>query len=111
MGPIIETRRLRLYPADDETMKELVEREQDPDLKQAYAEMLAGCVNDPEHRIWYAVWFISPPDEPDRIAGDLSFKGPAADGAVELGYGLREGYCGKGYMTEAVKAITEWALR
>ena len=29
---------------------------------------------------------------------------------VELGYGLRSGCCGQGYMTEAVAAVTSWAL-
>jgi RimJ/RimL family protein N-acetyltransferase len=49
-------------------------------------------------------------DSPGVIAGDLCFKGPCTDGAVEIGYGLREGFCGKGYMTEAVKTVTRWAL-
>jgi RimJ/RimL family protein N-acetyltransferase len=47
---------------------------------------------------------------PGTIVGDLSFKGLAVDGMVELGYGLRDGYCGHGYMTEAVKAISAWAV-
>ncbi len=29
---------------------------------------------------------------------------------VEIGYGLKEEYRHHGYMTEAVKVITEWAL-
>lgn len=29
---------------------------------------------------------------------------------IEIGYGLKEEYRHHGYMTEAVKAITEWAL-
>ena len=29
---------------------------------------------------------------------------------IEIGYGLKEEYRHYGYMTEAVKAITEWAL-
>ena len=29
---------------------------------------------------------------------------------VEIGYGLKEEYRHHGYMTEVVKAITEWAL-
>ena len=44
------------------------------------------------------------------MVGDLSFKGLNADGMAELGYGLREGRCGKGYMTEAVIALCAWAL-
>ena len=53
---------------------------------------------------------LYPISHPGTIVGDLSFKGLAADGMVELGYGLRDGYCGHGYMTEAVKAISAWAV-
>jgi RimJ/RimL family protein N-acetyltransferase len=49
-------------------------------------------------------------EQPNTIVGDLCFKGITDDGMVEIDYGLKEGYCGNGYMTEAVRAITEWAL-
>ena len=106
----IESERLLLYPISDKKMEQLIENEQDADLKQAYSEMLQGCLNKPEKRMWYAVWFMELKSQPGTIVGDLSFKGLATDGMVELGYGLREGYCGHGYMTEAVKAMTKWAL-
>ena len=107
----IESERLLLYPISDKKMEQLIENEQDADLKQAYSEMLQGCINEPEKRMWHAVWFMELKSQPGTIVGDLSFKGLATDGMVELGYGLREGYCGHGYMTEAVKAMTKWALR
>ena len=106
----IETERLLLYPISDKEMVQLVENEQDADLKQAYSEMLQGCVSEPEKRIWHAVWFMELKSQPGTVVGDLSFKGLAADGMVELGYGLWDGYCGHGYMTEAVKAISAWAV-
>lgn len=106
----IESERLLLYPIRDSEMVQLIENEQDADLKQAYSEMLQGCINEPEKRMWHAVWFMELKNQPGTIVGDLSFKGLAADGMVELGYGLREGYCGHGYMTEAVKVIAKWAL-
>ena len=108
--PEIETERLILYPIGDAEMAELVERESDPDLRQAYAEMLQGCIQEPEHRLWYAVWQIELKNGSGTVVGDLCFKGLGADGMVELGYGLYEGCCGKGYMTEAVRAISAWAL-
>ena len=108
--PVIETGRLILYPIGDAEMAELVERERDPDLRQAYAEMLQGCIQEPEHRLWHAVWQIELKNGLDTVVGDLCFKGLGADGVAELGYGLREGCCGKGYMTEAVRAISAWAL-
>lgn len=106
----IESERLLLYPISDNAMVQLIENEQDADLKQAYSEMLQGCINEPEKRMWHAVWFMELKSQPGTIVGDLSFKGLATDGMVEIGYGLRDGYCGHGYMTEAVKVIAQWAL-
>ena len=106
----IETERLILYPISNQEMESLIENENDAELKQAYSEMLQGCINEPENRIWYAVWLMELKNHSDTIVGDFCFKGLCADGMVEIGYGLREGFCGKGYMTEALKAITAWAL-
>lgn len=51
-SPTIESERLILYPISDAEMAELIARERDPELKQAYAEMLreglydGGCQGD-----------------------------------------------------------------
>jgi RimJ/RimL family protein N-acetyltransferase len=45
------------------------------------------------------------------LVGEAGFKGPpAARHTVEIGYGMLEGFRGKGYMTEAVGALTEFAF-
>ncbi|MBQ7155952.1 MAG: GNAT family N-acetyltransferase [Synergistaceae bacterium] len=106
----IKSERLLLYPASDCEMKQLVDDEQDSELKQAYSEMLEGCITNPESRIWFALWFIELKSQPGEIVGEFSFKGLNADGMVEIGYGLKDGYCGHGYMTEAVSRIARWAL-
>lgn len=106
----IETERLVLYTISNAEMESLIKNENDADLKQAYSEMLQGCINEPEKRIWYAVWLMELKNHPGTIVGDFCFKGLREDGMVEIGYGLREGFCGNGYMTETLKAITEWAL-
>ena len=107
---IIETDRLLLYPIGDDAMRRLIEEERSPELRQAYGEMLQGCLDHPKNRIWHAVWYMELKNSPGRVIGDLSFKGLAPDGVVEIGYGLREGFCGSGYMTEAVKVVCAWAL-
>ena len=106
----IVSERLSIYPVDAAELRRLIETASDPELKKAYGEMLRGCETEPQDRLWYAAWYIEPKDAPGEVAGDLCFKGPAVDGAVEIGYGLREGFCGRGYMTEAVRAMAEWAL-
>ena len=106
----LETDRLLLRPLGDDEMAAFIEKEKDPDLRQAYNEMLQGCLRDPENRIWSALWLMELKNSPGTVVGDFCFKGLPPDGAVELGYGLREGFCGKGYMTEAVRTICRWAL-
>lgn len=106
----LESQRLYLYPITDEEMKMLIVAEAEPDMKQAYSEMLEGCLREPENRIWFAVWNIELKETPGCIVGDFCFKGLSADGSVEIGYGLYNGYCRNGYMTEAVRKVTEWAI-
>ncbi|MBO4351292.1 MAG: GNAT family N-acetyltransferase [Proteobacteria bacterium] len=107
----IESERLVLYPIENDALKLLIEQESNDGLKQAYSEMLQGCLDDPEHRIWYTAWFIELKSQPGTVVGDLSFKGLNADGMVEIGYGLRDGFCGNGYMREAVRSICPWAMK
>ena len=106
----VETERMYLYPLSDEEMRLVIEKESDPEMKRAYTEMLEGSLLNPDRRIWYAIWNMELKDEPGIIAGDFCFKGIGDDGVIEIGYGLKEEYRHHGYMTEAVKAITEWAL-
>lgn len=107
---ILETERLIIYPLTDDEMRALIDAQENPDLKQAYTEMLQGCLLHPEARIWNAIWNIELREQAGTVVGDMSFKGLGDDGTVEIGYGTRAGYCNKGYMTEAVKRITQWAL-
>lgn len=106
----IESQRLILYPISDEEMARLIADEEDAGLKQAYSEMLQGCIREGENRMWHAVWNMELKSRPGTVVGNLSFKGLNPDGMVEIGYGLRDGHCGNGYMTEAVQRIAEWAL-
>lgn len=78
----------------------LIEKEADAEMKQAYTEMLEGCLMEPDNRIWYAVWNMELKNVPGTIVGDFCFKGLGKDGVVEIGYGLRKEFRHQGYMVE-----------
>lgn len=103
---MIKTKRLTIRLASDREMRDLIYDEKNADLKKAYSEMLDKATKNPTIRQWYATWII---EEEGKRIGDLCFKG-IADGVVEVGYGILPAYMGKGYATEAVNAVTEWAL-
>ena len=46
----------------------------------------------------------------DGVIGQAGFKGPPADGMVEIAYGVAPEHEGKGYATEAARALTAYAL-
>jgi RimJ/RimL family protein N-acetyltransferase len=46
----------------------------------------------------------------DTVVGSAGFKGPPAEGIVEIAYGLSPEYQGKGYATEAAAALTAYAF-
>lgn len=105
----IKTERLTLRPMSDGAIEALIERVDDDELRAAYGEMLDGCKRDPENRIWYAPWEMVRNDGGESI-GDVDFKGPAKNHAVEIGYGVQPDHEGHGYTTEAVQAMTKWAF-
>ena len=101
--------RLTIRTASDDEMRALIDAQTDEDMRAAYSEMLAGCLKAPTQREWFAAWFIET-TAGERI-GELCFKGIADDGAVEIGYGLHPEHWGKGYATEAVRALCDWAAK
>lgn len=106
----LKTKHLRLAPMSDEALARLAALEQDPELRKAYADMLAGCRDHPDARLWYTAWSVSLRGTGEAV-GDMSFKGPPGERCeVELGYGIDEPHRGRGYATEAARALTQWAL-
>ena len=106
---MMETERIRIYPAGREQMERMIAAERDEDLKKAYGEMLAGSLAHPEEREWYALWMIERRD--GTPIGDLCFKGREAGRNPEIGYGLLEAFRGRGYAAEAVRLGLQWAFR
>lgn len=65
--------------------------------------------NDSQMKGW-GVWFVIRRDT-NRIIGDVGFKGkPNNHNIVEIGYGIIPEAQNKGFGTEAVKGILDWAF-
>lgn len=107
---VLKTKRLLITPMTEEALTQKIEKTAEPELAAAYGEMLSGCRREPENRLWYTAWQMALKSAPEQPIGDLCFKGAPEKGGVEIGYGTEPGYEGQGYMTEAVKKLTEWAL-
>lgn len=71
--------------------------------------MLNGALQNPIEWNWYAIWMIELKN--GMRIGDLNFKGITADGMVEIGYGILDEQKCKGYATETVTAIVNWAAK
>ncbi len=106
---LIETVRLRLRPMTDAEMETLTTAGSDESMKAAYGEMLAAARANPRDRVFAAPWRMERRED-GVVAGHIGFKGLTRDGMVELGYCCYDPYRDVGYTTEAVCALTRWAL-
>jgi len=67
------------------------------------------ALQDPANVGWLA-WYWIDRDE-NAIVGGGGFKGqPSDDGTAEIGYETRPAYRRRGYASEAVAALAQWAL-
>ena len=66
--------------------------------------------NHPAEAGWW-MYFVLLPDASKRmLIGTAGFKGPPAEGAVEIGYGIVRDHRRRGYASEAVAALIERAF-
>ncbi len=119
------TDRLRIIPLEPEHFKLLLERTDrmegalglsfsghalDKHTQEAMEGLYQLALEHTNSWEWYTNWQIVLRTENIAI-GSLCFMGePDENGTVEVGYGTNEEYRNLGYMTEAVKAVCEWAL-
>jgi len=106
---MIETKRLKIYTASRVEMEKFIAAQTVDELKAAYSEMLNGCLKYPDQWDWYAIWMIELKNK--THIGELCFKGVDDKGVAEIGYGINAEYQSCGYATEAVQAVTNWALQ
>ena len=105
----IPTKRMTLTPMSADELNELIERETDAHMRQAYTEMRDGVLQNPDQALWYTAWRMTLKDTGEML-GDLCFHSAPDDKTVEIGYGVLEQHRGKGYATEAARALIDWAF-
>ena len=122
----IETKRLILIPLNyDQLIKYLksdnsleselglaLNKRVVPDvLVDAFTKTILPAVRVNEDKYLFStLWTIVLKSE-NTMVGDLCFKGvPNNFGEIEIGYGTYESFQGKGYMSEAIHSISNWAF-
>ncbi len=83
-------------------------------------QWLLGMIERDPGAVGWAAWYVvlrgagtaGPPGPPaGTLIGNAGFMGPpGADGSVEMGYSILEAHQGRGYATEAVRALIGWAF-
>ena len=122
---ILETEKLKLIPLDANNLRYSIEDRQkmewnlgvkitdtelEKPLSEAMRTSLEMVLENKKDYLWFTSWEIVLKKE-NRIIGGLCFKGcPDEKGRVEIGYGMQDEYRCKGYMTEAVKELINWAF-
>jgi len=98
------------YTLDTELQLNKTLRTISPDLLEALKLGILPSVADKrKNYLYHTLWTLILKEE-NRMVGDLCFKGkPNNFGEIEIGYGTYEEDQGKGYMTEAVGAMIQWA--
>lgn len=122
----LETERLYLIPLTAKQIalwvndisaleKELNCSYQAEPMQDIFLEIVRGQMEetlaDETNYLYHSFWLLI--RKSDRVViGSADFKDvPNANGEVEIGYGLGKEFEHNGYMTEAVKAMCDWALK
>jgi RimJ/RimL family protein N-acetyltransferase len=82
----------------------------DEHIREALREMYELCAEHPGDYLWHTNWQIILKAENISI-GSIGFKGPPNAGhGAEVGYGINKAYQNKGFATEALTAMINWAF-
>ncbi len=122
---MIETKRLILKPltyeqlvkyakCDNSLEEELKVKESSrtisPELKEALENTILPNVADKTKNYLYSTLWTAISKSDNSMIGDLCIVGePNENGEIEIGYGTYEEFQGRGFMTEVVGGIIEWA--
>lgn len=82
-----------------------------PELLKAFHETILIAVADPGANYLFSTLWNIVDKASNKMVGDLCFKGePNRRGEIEIGYGIYPEFAGKGYMTEAIQLLLQWAF-
>ncbi len=122
---MIETKRLILKPLNYEQLIKYIKcdnsleeelklnktsRTISPELKEAFEQTILLNVADKSKNYLYSTLWTAISKAENKMVGDLCIVGePNAAGEIEIGYGTYEEFQNKGFMTEMVSGIIDWA--
>lgn len=121
----VETKRLKLIPLSYEQVEKFIRLNNELELELGLNDSgrliknnlkhaiekytLKWLSGQPENHLFCTMWILVEKSQ-NIIVGDLSFKGaPNSYGGIEIGYGTQPLHQNKGYMTEAVAGMLNWA--
>jgi [ribosomal protein S5]-alanine N-acetyltransferase len=107
---LVQTRNLKLVPQTLEEVHATVEAMTPAEKAELSADWLTQLHASTSADPWIHGFSLLLRDT-DTVVGKAGFKGPPADGVVEIAYGLSPEYQGKGYATEAAEALTAYAFQ
>jgi RimJ/RimL family protein N-acetyltransferase len=97
---------------EDELNLNKTSRTISPELKEALEQTILPNVADQSKNYLYSTIWTAISKAQNKMIGDLCIVGePNADGEIEIGYGTYDEFQGKGFMTEIVSGIIEWAKK
>jgi RimJ/RimL family protein N-acetyltransferase len=81
-----------------------------PELKEALEQTILPNVADKSKNYLYSTLWTAIDKAENKMIGDLCIVGePNEAGEIEIGYGTYDEFQNKGFMTEIVSGIIEWA--
>ena len=105
----LETKSLKLVLPTLEEARAGVEAMSPSEKAQLSADWLALLRDSTSADPWILGFTLVQRDS-DTVVGSAGFKGPPADGVVEIAYTVNPDHQGNGYATEAAQALTDYAF-
>jgi RimJ/RimL family protein N-acetyltransferase len=114
LKPLTYSQLVKYIKCDNSLEKELNLNESSrtiaPELKEALEHTILPNVADKSKNYLYSTLWTAISKTENKMVGDLCIVGePNANGEIEIGYGTYEEFQNKGFMTEVVHVIIEWA--